>query len=281
MKSTIYFCLLLMISSCEPTEIEDYNGNADVNVMSFNLRYDEPADGENQWDKRKEAVLTMMSEVQARIIGIQEGLHNQVRYLDDNLSEYQFVGVGRDDGHSSGEYAAIFYETNYFELLDNGNFWLSETPETPSRGWDANNIRICTWAKLKDITENKIIYVFNTHFDHKGKTAQQQSSELLVQKIQDIAEAEAPVFITGDFNLLIGNKRLKPITSNYFAANRFAEISDDNKSFNAWGRGILSRNIDFIFYQNAQAVAYKTLVKNYGVPYISDHYPIISHFNYQ
>lgn len=281
MKLTLYFCLLLIISSCKPTEIVDYNGNSDVNVMSFNMRYDEPADEENQWDNRKEAILTMINEMQPAIMGIQEGLHNQVRYLDDSLSEYQFVGVGRDDGHSSGEYAAIFYKTNYFELLDNDNFWLSETPETPSRGWDANNIRICTWAKLKDISNNKIIYVFNTHFDHKGKTSQQQSSELLVQKIQEIAEADAPVFITGDFNVLIGNKRLNPITRNYFAANRFAEISDDNKSFNAWGRGIISRNIDFIFYQNAQAVAYKTLVKNYGVPYISDHYPIISHFNYQ
>lgn len=281
MKSTLYLCLLLIISGCEPTEIEDYNGNADLTVMSFNLRYDESADRENQWGNRKEAVLMMINEIQPRIIGIQEGLHNQVRYLDDNLSNYHFVGVGRDDGHSSGEYAAIFYDTNYFEVLDNDNFWLSETPETPSLGWDANNIRICTWAKLKDITENKIIYIFNTHFDHKGKTSQQQSSELLVQKIQEIVEADAPVFITGDFNMLIGNKRLEPITGNYFAANHFAEISDDNKSFNAWGRGILSRNIDFIFYQNAQALAYKTLVKDYGVPYISDHYPIISHFNYQ
>lgn len=248
--------------------------------MSFNLRYDEPADGEHHWGNRKEAVLEMINEVQPTIMGIQEGLHNQVRFLADHLAEYHFVGVGRDDGHSSGEYAAIFYATPYFELLDTDNFWLSENPESPSLGWDANNIRICTWAKLKDTNENKIIYVFNTHFDHKGKTSQQQSSELLTQKIAEITEPDATVFITGDFNLLIGNQRLEPITSNYFSANRFASISDDNKSFNAWGRGIISRNIDFIFFQNAKALAYKTIVKNYGVPYISDHYPIVSHFNY-
>lgn len=268
------------MSSCKPTEIDTYQGNANVKVMSFNLRYDEPTDGENQWDNRKEAILKMVNEIQPSIIGIQEGLHNQVRYLDDRLTAYHYVGVGRDDGHSSGEYAAIFYAKDYFELLETDNFWLSETPETPSRGWDANNTRICTWAKLRDINGNKIIYVFNTHFDHKGKTAQQLSSELIVDKIKKIAEENAPVFISGDFNLLIGNERLQAITKNYFSAKRFAEISDDNQSFNAWGRNILSRNIDFIFYQNAQATAYKTVVKNYGVPYISDHYPIIAHFNY-
>ena len=281
MKIFIYALLLLLSSGCSLVEIPDFEGDFDFSVMSFNLRYDEPADGDNQWDNRKEAVLTMINEVQPTIIGIQEGLHHQVRFLDDNLSSFQYVGVGRDDGHSSGEYAAIFYATDYFELLEADNFWLSETPESPSLGWDANNIRICTWAKLKDISKGEIIYIFNTHFDHKGKTAQQQSSELLAKKIHEIAEADASIFITGDFNMLIGNKRLNPLTENYFTANHFAEISDDNKSFNAWGRGILSRNIDFIFYQNTQAVAYKTLIKNYGVPYISDHYPIISYFNHQ
>lgn len=281
MRPFVYLSFLLLISSCHVVEIPAYDGEFDFSIMSFNLRYDEPADGVNQWDNRKEAVLSMISEVQPTVMGIQEGLHNQVRYLDDNLSGYQYVGVGRDDGYSSGEYAAIFYSTNYFELLDTDNFWLSENTESPSLGWDANNIRICTWAKLRDIVEDKVIYVFNTHFDHKGKTAQKESSELIVQKIQEIVEADASVFITGDFNMLIGNNRLDPITRVYSSANRSAQRSDDNKSFNAWGKGILSRNIDFIFFENAQALAYKTLVKDYGVPYISDHYPIISHFNYQ
>lgn len=252
-----------------------------MNIMSFNLRYDESADEENQWNNRKEAVLTMLNELQPLVIGIQEGLHHQVTYLDENLPAYQYVGVGRDDGETAGEYAAILYDTNHFELLENGDFWLSETPETASLGWDANNIRICTWAKLKDIAADQILYVFNTHFDHKGKIAQEQSSELIVQKVQEIAASDVPVFITGDFNLLIGSKRLEPITEQYAAAHQTAEISDNNKSFNAWGRGIRSRNIDFIFYQHAKPIAYKTIVKDYSVPYISDHYPIFAHFDYQ
>ena len=243
------------------------------------LIYDEPTDGENQRTNRKEAVVDMFKETQANIISIQEGLHHQLNYLDENLSNYKYVGVGRDDGHSSGEYAAIFYKTDCFELLKSGNFWLSETPQTPSLGWDANNIRIVTWLKLKDLERNKTIYVFNTHFDHIGKIAQEKSSQLLIRKIDELTEKDAPIFITGDFNMLIGNSSLSAITRNFFSAQRFANKSDDTKSHNAFGRWYLNRNIDFIFYKNASALSYKTIVKNYGVPYISDHYPIISHFN--
>lgn len=277
------FCTLLavvLMYSCGPSEIEDFSGNSDLSVMSFNLRYDEPADEENQWSNRKESCVTMLNEIKPTVFGIQEGLYNQVSYLDGSLQDYTYVGVGRDDGFSGGEYAAIFYAISKVELLDNGNFWLSETPEYPSLGWDANNIRICTWGKFRDLEKGKDFYVFNTHFDHKGKTAQNESSKLIVQKIQEIAGSDLPVFITGDFNVLIGSPRLEPIRANYFSAQRFAERSDDNKSFNAFGIGVVSRNIDFVFFNNSKAVSYKTIVKNYGVAYISDHYPVVAHFKY-
>jgi endonuclease/exonuclease/phosphatase family metal-dependent hydrolase len=281
MKAFYFLITITLICSCKPIEIEDYSGDSDITVMSFNLRYDEPADEENQWENRKESCLTMLNEVIPTVFGIQEGLHNQISYLDNNLQNYNYVGVGRDDGHSGGEYAAIFYDTTTVELLNNGNFWLSETPEVPSLGWDANNTRICTWGKFRDIDKNNVFFLFNTHFDHKGKTAQGESSKLIVQKIQEITESDLPVFITGDFNMLIGNSRIEPIRNKYFSAQRFAERSDDNKSYNAFGLGIISRNIDFIFYNKSKAVSYKTLVRNYGVPYISDHYPIITHFKFQ
>ncbi len=281
MRKILYVFATILMFSCEPIEINSYNGESDISVMSFNIRYDEPADGNNQWSNRKEACITMFNQVLPSVFGIQEGLHNQVRFLDENLPQYSYVGVGRDDGYSGGEYAAIFYNNNQFELVDNGDFWLSETPNIPSLGWDANNIRICTWAKLKDVTKETMVYVFNTHFDHKGKTAQLNSSKLLVKKIGEIATVNALIFITGDFNMIIGNDKLKPIINNFYSAQRFANISDDNKSYNAFGFEIISRNIDFIFYNNAKALAYKTLVKNYGVEYISDHYPILTHFNYQ
>jgi endonuclease/exonuclease/phosphatase family metal-dependent hydrolase len=208
-------------------------------------------------------------------------LNHQVGFLKDNLTDYDFVGVGRDDGISKGEFAGIFYLRERFEILDTGNFWLSETPDIPSKGWDAKNIRIVTWARLYERKHNKEIYVFNTHFDPKGKTAQEKSSQLLVQKAQEIAADDAPIFLTGDFNMLIGNPRLRPIIKEYYSAQRFAERSDSNNSYNVFGKWTLSKNIDFIFYKNAKALSYNTVVEDYGVRYISDHYPIVAYFNYQ
>ncbi len=280
MKHLLYLIFPFISLMYQPIGIEPYKGNFDINIISFNLRYDEPRDGENQWKNRKEACVSMLKEFQPSVFGIQEGLHNQVSYLDEKLPNYDYVGVGRDDGRSKGEYAAIFYDVNHFELLGNGNFWLSETPEKPSKGWDANNIRITTWVKLKDIKKDKIIYVFNAHFDHIGEVAQLKSSELLVQKIQEITEPNTPVFITGDFNMLMESDRLEPITSQYLSAKKSVEISDDYKSFNGFGSKVPGINIDFIFYKNAKALAYKTIIKDYGVSYISDHYPIVSYFAY-
>lgn len=264
MKSICFFVAFMLMGSCGPTEIDDFSGESDVSIMSFNLRYDELADKENRWDNRKESCIEMLKDMTPSVFGIQEGLGHQIRYIDTKLPSYSYVGVGRDDGYSSGEYAAIFYDTSALELLDNGNFWLSETPDYPSLGWDANNIRICTWAKFKDAVKNMEFYVFNTHFDHKGKTAQKESSRLIERNIKEIAGSDTPVFLTGDFNMLIGNSRLEPITNNYYSAQRFADRSDDTKSYNAFGFGVISRNIDFIFYNRARAVSYKTIVKIMG-----------------
>jgi len=278
----VFKCLvviqLALLLGCEQGELPDWEGQYDISIMSFNIRYDTEEDGENKWDNRKHACLDMLTENSPSIFGIQEGLHNQVRFLDDSLPAYNYVGVGRDDGHSAGEYSAIYYLSERFDLIETGNFWLSETPDVPSLGWDANNIRIVTWVHLEDVFAGKSLFVFNTHFDHKGKTAREESAILLVDRIQEIAGNDLPVFITGDFNALIGNSILEPIIEEFLSARRFAERSDNNNSFNAWGRGYLNRNIDYIFYRNSKALSFKTVTKDYGVPYISDHYPIISHF---
>ena len=258
-----------------------WSSQYDLSIMSFNIRYDEPADGENQWSNRKESILEMWSITNPSIVGIQEGLYHQVEFLKDNLTAYDYVGVGRDDGQISGEYAAIYYIEDHYEILETNRFWLSETPDIPSLGWDANNIRIVTWAHFKDIGQNRTFFVFNTHFDHKGKTAQEESAKLLAQKIQEIVTSDIPVFITGDFNVLISNSIMKHITEDFFDARRFADNTDNEQSFNLWGKWWFpNRNIDFIFYKNIHALAFRTVIEDYGVPYISDHYPLITHFNY-
>ena len=283
MNRTIILSLLLLFSifgGCKSIEPFEWTSEYDISIMSFNLRYDEPADGENQWTNRKESCLKLLRETEPSIIGIQEGLFHQVDFLENNLLQYDYVGVGRDDGETSGEYAAIYYLADDFELVESNSFWLSETPDVPSLGWDANNIRIVTWAHLKDLEHNKSIFVFNTHFDHKGKISREESAKLLVRKIKEIAIDNATVFITGDFNALIRNPIFEPILNDFLSARRFAEYSDNLKSFNAWGRWYLNRNIDFIFYKNVDALSFRTITEDYGVSYISDHYPMITHFNY-
>lgn len=270
---------MLTVCSCQK-EVFQWTSAYDVSVMSFNVRFDTEEDGDNKWSNRKEAILNMWNATRPSIVGIQEGLQHQVEFLDDNLPEYEYVGVGRDDGQSSGEYAAIYYLAEDFELLASNTFWLSETPDSPSLGWDANNIRIATWAHLKDRDHNRSIFVFNTHFDHKGAVAREESAKLLVEKVKEIVPDNVPVFITGDFNAWISNNLFEPITSRYLDARRFADYTDNEKSFNLWGKWYANWDVDYIFYQNAKALAFRTVKEDFGVPYVSDHYPIITHFNY-
>ena len=275
----IIFISAILFSGCKKESFK-WNSEHDISVMSFNLRFDTEEDGNNRWDYRKEACVKMLRETYPSIIGIQEGLDHQVNYLKDNIPKYDFVGVGRDDGYRSGEYAAIYYLAENFDLINSNSFWLSETPNVPSLGWDANNIRIVTWAHLKDIKHNKEIFVFNTHFDHKGKKARKESAMLLVKKIKKIVSDETPIFITGDFNAWINNELFETITKEYYSARRFADYTDNIKSFNLWGKWYANWNVDYIFYKKANALAFRTVIDDYGVSFISDHYPILTHFNY-
>jgi endonuclease/exonuclease/phosphatase family metal-dependent hydrolase len=277
-KLSLLIVIVVSIAGCAEVLAPLWSGDYDVSIMSFNLRFDNYEDGENRWENRKAACRQMLLEVKPSIFGIQEGLYNQVSYFEDNFTDYEYVGVGRDDGYTGGEFSAIFYNKEMFELIDTGNFWLSETPDYPSIGWDANNIRICTWAKLRHLAKDETINVFNTHFDHLGQKSREESAKLIMAKINNITSENEPTFLLGDFNALIGNKMFKPIINSFYEARRFATNTDNFKSYNAFGIWIISRNIDFIFYKNSRALAFKTIKKDYGVPYISDHYPIIAHF---
>ena len=275
------FLFVLTQTACEKSAPHHWGSDYDLSVMSFNLRYDTAEDGENRWSNRKEACLRMLRETDPDIWGIQEGLYHQTYYLKDSLPQYDFIGVGSEDGFSGGEYKAIFYNKERFEVLESNTFWLSETPNIPSYGWDANNIRIVSWAHFYDIEYERSFYVFNTHFDHIGSESRKESAKLLMKKIHEICNDDQPIFITGDFNALIRAPMFDPIVNEFYSARRFADKSDHIKSFNAFGFWLFSRNIDFIFYKNVHAQSFRTLSEDYGVDYISDHYPLISHFKYQ
>jgi len=169
-----------------------------LKVMSFNIRYDNPGDGENRWDARKDLVVETIRKFDPDLLGLQEVLDHQGRFLRESLEGYAFVGVGRDDGAKKGEFAPVLYRKRRFEILDSGHFWLSETPEVPgSVGWDASLPRIATWARLRDRERGRTLVFLNTHWDHRGEEARLESAKL-VRRFLD--EAKDAVVVAGDFN---------------------------------------------------------------------------------
>lgn len=195
-KSIFKFFLILFL-----TALSSASMNAqDFRVGSFNLRYDNPGDSLDNWKYRKNHVAKLIKFHDFEIFGSQEGLKHQLEDLSARLPGYGYVGVGRDDGKEAGEYAAIFYKTEKFELLESGNFWLSEDTTKPNKGWDAVLPRICSWGKFKERNSGFEFYFYNTHFDHVGEKARQESAKLILKKINEKG-GNTPVLLTGDFNV--------------------------------------------------------------------------------
>lgn len=184
------------------------------NLLCYNLRYDNPQDGINTWNNRKHFISDMIKFYDIDLLCVQEALHNQLNDLLKEAPDLSFVGVGRDDGNTKGEYAAILYNTKRFQLVNSGNFWLSEDPETPSMGWDAACIRVCSWAEFKPIDGSKSFFVFNAHFDHVGEIARLESAKLIVKKVTGIVK-NSPVIITGDFNTTPETEAIKTISETF------------------------------------------------------------------
>lgn len=170
-------------------------------VGSYNVRYsnDQDVAKGNGWEQRAPVVAGLIRFHDFDVIGTQEALGHQISTLQQLLPDYDYRGVGRDDGHQKGEYAAIFYKKTKFLVMDSGTFWLSATPTVPSIGWDAERSRVCTWVKFKAVTGGDPFFAFNTHFDHRGRESRVQSVQLVLSAIKRIAGSEKS-FLTGDFN---------------------------------------------------------------------------------
>ena len=155
-----------------------FKKNNDLKILSYNIRYDNPDDGINKWEKRKGTIINYIKTNAPEIIGMQEVLNNQLIDLQSSLNEYKTVGVGREDGKTKGEYSPILFKTSKLKLIKSNTFWLSETPDKVSKGWDAALERICTYALFEQINTKKQFLIFNTHFDHIGINARDRISEI-------------------------------------------------------------------------------------------------------
>jgi endonuclease/exonuclease/phosphatase family metal-dependent hydrolase len=257
--------------------------------MTFNIRYDEPRDGVNAWPNRKELVASMIRFHNADLVGVQEALKRQMDELAALLPEYAWVGVGRADGKTGGEYSAIFYRKSRFRNLESATFWLSETPDVPSSGWDAAYPRIVTWVKFRDQTTGKIFFQFNTHFDHRGVVARKESARLLLNRINQI-DPTLPVVVTGDFNFTEDADGYQVLTG------KSPEVSTGSKSvlrdtryiskhghhgptssFNEFKALVPGKKIDYVFVKgNIRVIQHAVLSDTWDGRFPSDHCPVLA-----
>lgn len=171
-------------------------------VATYNVRNDNNNDARqnNGWQQRFPVIAELVRFHDFDILGTQEAFHHQLGDLKSLMPEYEYIGIGRDDGKDAGEHSAIFYKREMFNLLDKGDFWMSENTTEPNRGWDAALPRICSWGKFEIIETGHILYFFNLHMDHVGVKARRESAKLVIEKIKEIAK-DNPVILTGDFNV--------------------------------------------------------------------------------
>lgn len=257
-----------------------YAGSDEIKIMSFNVRTKtSETDPANNWDNRKVACVELIKDQRPSVIGFQEAQYTlQWSYLKEQLASiYDGYGVNRDTGDESGkgEVMGILYDKNTVEKIDGGTFWLSETPNTPSKGFGANYSRNATWGLFKHIPSGKTFYYINTHLDHQVANAQIEGMKLISQHFEEYKDVY-PIFLTGDLNITAANVALDPIESYMYNARYAApsSYSDFKNTYNGWkvgGKGI----IDHIYCSNnLRVVEYHTIDDDYGVPFVSDHYPI-------
>ena len=270
MKKLLLFVLLAACSA----PVFAGNDAEPVKLISYNVRNSHAKDGDNAWLNRRHATVQMLRREAPDVFGVQEAYLEQLQYIDTECPQYAHVGAGRDDGAQGGETMAVFYLRDRFELLDSGTFWLSETPDKVSRGWDGACNRTVTWVELKDRKSGKEFFYFNTHLDHKGKIAREEGLKLLVAKIQEIA-GKSPVIVGGDFNTPVDSPIFKPLTKFMSSVRAKAPQTDNKGTFNGFGSAPDTIVIDHLYCRGKiKCHVFATLDGNYGAPYISDHYPI-------
>lgn len=277
-RNTSLFLLTLLFMACSPQK------TINVEYATFNIRYDNPADGENSWSNRRSSVKDFILSRNLDIIGMQEVLHNQLTDLEEDLPQFDHVGVAREDGKQQGEYAPIFYNKNRFDLVDSNTFWLSQYPDSIGFiGWDGACTRIATWAKLREKETGKEFLAVNTHFDHVGTEARHNGAILIMNKMKEIA-GEHPAILTGDFNIsdkweayeTLTNHSNYPLKDSRKTAQR---IRGAGHTFHGFGK-IKPEEleiIDFIFVTPQVDVERSMIISptNGGTTFLSDHNPVI------
>ena len=246
-----------------------------MNVLSFNVLC-------RDWAPRVPLVTDVIRAEAPDVFGLQEAHADWMDAVCAAFSDYDYVGIGRNDGKRDGEFSAVFYQKDRFTLLDSGHFWLSETPDVPGKGWDAACIRICSWAKLEDKTNGKRFAVMNTHLDHRGAVAAEQGMALILERAAQFGDL--PVLLTGDFNSFPESAPCRRAMDAGFAdARAVAPVRDDLYTFHNFGDpndNAFQKIIDYIFVKNCKSVESFRVVTDRPDGFLpSDHYPVFAAVN--
>ncbi|WP_026775683.1 endonuclease/exonuclease/phosphatase family protein [Polaribacter sp. Hel_I_88] len=269
--------LLLILASCTSKETES------LKVMTYNIRLDVASDGENAWTKRKDFLISQIKFYEPTVFGVQEARPNQMVDINSNLSTYSFIGQARD-GKNIGEYSAIFYDSTRVSFSNERTFWLSETPEKISKGWDAAYPRICTYGLMSFLNSEEKIWVFNTHLDHKGKEAQLNGMKLIEAEIKKVNTKNYPVIIMGDFNVTPESELISNLKINFNDAKELAGANafGQEGTFNGFKfQDSIKNRIDYIFISkkaNINLKKYGVLTDSKDLKYPSDHFPVFVEF---
>jgi endonuclease/exonuclease/phosphatase family metal-dependent hydrolase len=275
---------------------------SELAAMTFNIRFNNRADGKNAWPHRRDDVGKLIARERPDVVGMQEALAAQIDDLKERLADYDWYGVGRDDGKAKGEFSPIFYRRDRFDVLDKGTFWLSETPDkVGSKGWDAALPRIATWLRLKDKTSGETLLFANVHFDHRGRKARLESGRLLRRKLLEIA-ADAPVMLVGDFNSTPTSPPYKAIVGAASASDAADAKDDENgehgneravfrdarglaekpggpdTTWNGFERPVDGNRIDHMFVDGRWTVdSFRVIDEKTGDGrFYSDHFPVLA-----
>jgi endonuclease/exonuclease/phosphatase family metal-dependent hydrolase len=255
-----------------------YHVTAQHTIITYNIRFNNPGDGEHAWPNRSADVINLLKFHKAEIFCLQEALHGQVEEINEAFADFSYVGVGRDDGKQKGEYAPIFYDTKKYKEIESGNFWLSEFPDIPALGWDAACIRICTWIILEELDLREQIMVFNTHFDHVGELARKNAADLILKKIQKEASGK-PVILCGDFNLPPESVPIQKLSAVLNDSYMFTELPPHGARGTWTGftyKDTPGARIDYIFVsEDLRVLRYAALTDSRDGNYFSDHLPVL------
>lgn len=274
MKKMAFMLAAAVLMLSVAARAEEKTADDNLKVMSYNIRLGSANDGTNSWHMRYAATAEMIEDQKPDVFGVQEALDYQIDFIQENFTDYKSVGVGRENGKKEGEHMSIFWNKKTVSMIKWGTFWLSETPEEPSMGWDAACKRTATWALMKCRKTGKKFYFVNTHLDHKGSEAQKNGLKLIVDRIDDINPEGYPMVLTGDFNITPDNPNLVELDSKMQSVRKVAEKTDSHDTFNGWGRG--KGVIDYIYASGFSAYPeYQTVTKRYADrKFVSDHYPV-------